>query len=145
MKVKEEAKVQEVQATDISVNVVSDVPVTELDVQNAVKHYSEEQGAKGKRQVEATLSAKPVAFSNNTISLYIENEAQKLIFDDIKQEFLDTIRAKLKNSTLQLNVIEHAESTVKKAYTPNEKFAVMTAKNPLLLELKKRLDLEVGL
>ncbi|MDP2386216.1 MAG: DNA polymerase III subunit gamma/tau [Bacteroidota bacterium] len=124
---------------------ITDVPVTEADVQNAVKQYSEEQGAKGKRQVEATLSAKPVAFNNNTISLYIENEAQKLIFDDIKQEFLDAIRARLKNSTLQLNVIEHVDSTVKKAYTPNEKFAVMTAKNPLLLELKKRLDLEVGL
>ncbi len=144
-KVKEQEKVQEVQAIETLSTVASDVPVTETDVQNAVKQYSEEQGTKGKRQVEATLSAKPVTFANNTISLYIENEAQKLIFDDIKQEFLDAIRARLKNSTLQLNVIEHADSTVKKAYTPNEKFAVMTAKNPLLLELKKRLDLEVGL
>jgi DNA polymerase III subunit gamma/tau len=110
-----------------------------------VKQYASEQGASGKRQVEATLSAKPVSLKDNIVSIYIENEAQKLIFDDIKQEFLDAIRAKLKNSTLQLQVIEHAESTVKKAYTPNEKFAVMTAKNPLLLELKKRLDLEVGL
>ncbi|HEY1038839.1 MAG TPA: DNA polymerase III subunit gamma/tau [Bacteroidia bacterium] len=143
-KAREEEKAPETQET-VRTSVEADVIVTEADVQAAIKQYSEEQGAKGKRQVEATLTAKPVSFANNLISIYIENEAQKLVFDDIKQEFLDAIRARLKNFSLQLNVIEHAESTVKKAYTPNEKFAVMTAKNPLLLELKKRLDLEVGL
>ena len=143
-KAREEEKAPETQETTRT-SVEADVIVTEADVQAAIKQYSEEQGAKGKRQVEATLTAKPISFANNLISIYIENEAQKLVFDDIKQEFLDAIRARLKNFSLQLNVIEHAESTVKKAYTPNEKFAVMTAKNPLLLELKKRLDLEVGL
>jgi DNA polymerase-3 subunit gamma/tau len=122
-----------------------DAEVTEAIIQEAVKKYAQEQGVAGKRTLEATLIAKPVSFANKTISVFIENEAQKHLFDDIKQEFLDSIRAAVKNNSLQLEIIENAEITVKKAYTPGEKFAAMTAKNPLLLELKKRLDLEVGL
>jgi DNA polymerase-3 subunit gamma/tau len=122
-----------------------DAEVTEAIIQEAVKKYAQEQGAAGKRTLEATLIAKPVSFANKTISVFIENEAQKHLFDDIKQEFLDSIRASVKNNSLQLEIVETAEATVKKAYTPSEKFAAMTAKNPLLLELKKRLDLEVGL
>lgn len=73
----------------------------------------------------------------------IENEVQREAFQPHRQEFLDFLRKELKNNKISLQLAETDEVSVKKAYTPLEKFESLKKKNPFLLELKKRLDMEI--
>ena len=73
----------------------------------------------------------------------MKNEVQKEMLVNIKQEMLDVLRLSLKNKSIQLElIVSEAEGEVK-AYKPSDKFKQMADKNPLLLELKRRLDLEI--
>ena len=61
-----------------------------------------------------------------------------------KQDFLDFVRKELSNNTIGLEVRIEAEPTDNaKIYKPSDKFKMLAEKNPSLLELKKRLDLEL--
>jgi len=117
-------------------------PVTEADVHRAVKKYAEVKNQNKQFQAYTMFSGQLVKFNNSTITILLNNEAQLHTYTEIKQEFLDYIRTELKNNLIQVEVDEHKDSTVKKALTPSEKFNLMAAKNPLLLELRKRLDLD---
>ncbi len=61
----------------------------------------------------------------------------------IKQDMLDELRIILKNkqTQLEIKVMETVENL--KAYKPLDKFKLMAEKNPMLLELKKRFDLDI--
>lgn len=77
------------------------------------------------------------------ITLIINNETQREQFMLIRQNFADSIRAELQNNnvTVQLKMSE-TENRLK-AYKPMDIFKAMAEKNPALLELKKRFDLEI--
>ena len=78
------------------------------------------------------------------IILHIHNDAQKEILLNVRQEFLDNIRQQLSNNTISLDIrIEEVEVSTGKVYKPADKFKYLAEKNPQLLELKKRLDLEL--
>ncbi|MFL5753099.1 MAG: DNA polymerase III subunit gamma/tau [Bacteroidia bacterium] len=114
------------------------------EMQAAVKKYAELKLATGQRQVHTTLTAKVPQLENETeIILLIENEVQREGFHQHKQDFLDFLRRELSNNQVSLSLRESDLPGVKKAYTPIEKFESLKAKNPLLLEMKKRLDLEI--
>jgi len=75
--------------------------------------------------------------------LIINNETQKEQFISIKQNFADAIRPALQNNTVNIEIkISEIESKTK-AYKPLDVFKAMSEKNPALLELKKRFDLEI--
>ena len=70
--------------------------------------------------------------------------AQKEILTNVRQEFLDNIRQQLSNNTVGLDIrIEEAPVSTAKVYKPSDKFKFLAEKNPALLELKKRFDLEL--
>ena len=80
----------------------------------------------------------------NVIILNIYNEAQKEILTAVKQDFLDFVRKELSNNTIRLEIKIEAEPTSNaKVYKPSDKFKLLAEKNPSLLELKKRLDLDL--
>lgn len=62
---------------------------------------------------------------------------------NVKQEMLDALRNILKNKQTQLELKVSASHTEIKAYKPIDKFKLMAEKNPNLLELKKRFDLDI--
>lgn len=107
-----------------------------------MKKYAELKNQNKQFQAYTIFSGQLIKYSNSIITVLLNNEAQLHTYNEIKQEFLDFIRSELKNNLLQIEVDEHKDSTVKKALTPSEKFNLMAAKNPLLLELRKRLDLD---
>ena len=99
---------------------------------------------KGKKQVANMLRAEMLLLKNEAeIVIEIENSAQKESFEPVRQDFLNFLRKNLNNSTVSLSIQEKISDGTKKAYTPAEKFETMMKKNPLLLELKKRLDMEL--
>lgn len=97
----------------------------------------------GSRQLATTLTTAELNFENNTITLIINNETQREQLQNIKQDFLDEIRKTLGNNQVNL-VIEISQiEKQSKAYKPADIFKSMVEKNPALLELKKRFDLEI--
>jgi len=74
----------------------------------------------------------------------IENISQKEGFESYRQDFLDFIRKQLSNNTVNFRFEERTqEGAARKAYSPIEKFEAMIEKNPLLKDLKSRLDMEL--
>jgi DNA polymerase-3 subunit gamma/tau len=142
-------KVQTASAAELVAESVSETfenKPFDFDALNAViRSFAEIKNQKGNRQLFATLTASKIDLDEtNLISLNIHNEAQKEILVNVRQEFLDYIRKELQNNTvnLQIRITDENVSTAK-AYKPADKFKLLSEKNPALLELKKRLDLEI--
>ena len=117
--------------------------VTLEDVKTVIASYAEAKQQSGARQLAVTLSTAQIVFSNKTITLKINNESQKEKLMDIKQDFLDEIRKLLSNNLIGLEIETSIAEQQTKAYKPIDVFKTMAEKNPALLELKKRFDLEI--
>ena len=114
------------------------------NVQFASANFAKLMQEKGKKQVANMLRPEMLLLKNETeVIIEIENSAQKESFEPVRQDFLDYLRKNLKNSLISIRMEEKISDGTKKAYTPAEKFETMMKKNPALLELKKRLDMEV--
>lgn len=109
-----------------------------------ITQFAEIKNKAGNRQLFSTLTSCKVELDEkNLTTLTIHNEAQKEILNNVKQEFLDYIRKELANTSVGLEVKIAEETAAVKAYKPHDKFKMMSEKNPALLDLKKRFDLEI--
>lgn len=115
------------------------------DLQKAIHAFAELKNATGNRQLFTTLSTAKIELNDtNLVILNIHNEAQKEILMNVRQDFLDNVRQQLSNNTIGLDIrIEEVQASTTKAYKPADKFKFLAEKNPQLLELKKRFDLEL--
>lgn len=117
--------------------------VTIADIKTVIANYAANKQQSGARQLAVTLSTAQIVFTNRTITLKINNESQKEKLLAIKQEFLDELRKLLQNNLICLELETTLNETQGKAYKPVDVFKNMAEKNPALLELKKRFDLEI--
>lgn len=127
----------------IETSVEADVELTNDTALNGVKQFAELKLQSGNRQLYATLTSSKISFNSPTILIELNNEVQREMLTAIKQDMLDEIRTILKNkqAQLEIKVLETVDSL--KAYKPMDKFKMMSEKNPMLLELKKRFDLDI--
>lgn len=72
----------------------------------------------------------------------VGNMVQENIFRDEKPIMLNYLRSALKNFTIDVNARVDELKVVRKPYTAPEKFQHMAARNPELLELKNRFNLD---
>ncbi len=91
----------------------------------------------------ATLTSSKISLTDTTITIEINNEVQKELLSNIKQDLLDALRSLLSNRQTLLNIVVSEIAGEVKAYKPDDKFKMMAEKNPALLELKRRFDLNV--
>ncbi|MBL7901332.1 MAG: DNA polymerase III subunit gamma/tau [Bacteroidia bacterium] len=113
------------------------------DVEKVVAQFAEEKLQQGARQISTIFKTAGLLFEDKTVSLLLSNETQKEQVQMIRQEFVDYLRSKTGNPALQLNTsVEEIQKEIK-AYKPSDVFKAMSSKNPSLLELKKRFDLEI--
>ena len=89
------------------------------------------------------LRAEVISLKETEIVVGIENKAQIESFDPFKQGFLDHVRKGLNNQSITMRMQEKEIDPTKRAYSPAEKFETMLKKNPTLLTLKNRLDMEL--
>jgi DNA polymerase III subunit gamma/tau len=122
---------------------IVDVPLTEERALNAVKQFAEEKSKSGNKQLYATLTSSKIRFANETILIELNNEVQKEMLITIKQDMLDELRRIVENKQTQLEIKVSEIVGETKAYKPVDKFKLMVDKNPALLELKKRFDLDI--
>jgi DNA polymerase-3 subunit gamma/tau len=118
---------------------------TEQKFREVVAAYAKQMQEKGKKQLATMLRPEMVQLRGETETIItIENKAQRDGFEQYRQEFLDYMRRNLNNQQISLQLEEKKqEDGPKKAYSPIEKFEAMIVKNPLLKELKTRLDMEL--
>ncbi len=132
-----------VQVTEQSTVDVEDVALTQARVDIAVKQFAEEKAKNGSKQLYATLTSSKIILNHTTVLIELNNEAQKELLIGIKQDMLDELRQLLSNRQAQLEIkVSEIQGEVK-AYKPSDKFKLMAEKNPALLELKKRFDLDI--
>lgn len=122
---------------------VADIPLSQERVDNAMKHYAEEKAKEGLRQLYATLTSSKINLDGQTVVIMLNNEVQRTMLTDIKQDMLDEMRRLLTNKQTQLEIRVSEIMGEVKAYKPQDKFKQMADKNPALNELKKRFDLDI--
>ena len=141
---KDSSNLEKDSSTQSEQQIDHNLPLDLSEVILCVNRYSEMKLAQGQRQIQLILTTHPVKISDQfSLEVGVENDAQKEIFEEFKQEFLDFLRRELKNSQIRLTLTEIHNTVLTKAYTPTEKFELLKKKNPLLLELKRKLDLEL--
>lgn len=115
------------------------------ELQKAIHEFANAKNAAGNRQLFTTLTTARIELTDTNLAImFIHNEAQKEILTNVRQEFLDNVRQQLSNNTVGLDIrIEEAPVSTAKVYKPSDKFKFLAEKNPALLELKKRFDLEL--
>lgn len=117
--------------------------ITFEDVKKVIVEYAQLKEKSGAKQLAITLTTAKIEFNNNIIKLGISNETQREQLQNSKQIFLDEIRNQLQNNNIGLEIELSDIEIQTKAYKPLDIFKAMVEKNPALLELKKRFDLEI--
>lgn len=125
--------------------VVQNEEVTLERFRFVANEYAKIMQGKGKMQIAIMLRPEMINKVEKDLAIIeIENIAQKDSFEAYRQDFLDFIRKQLNNSVINFRFEERRQDGVaKKAYSPIEKFEAMIEKNPLLKDLKSRLDMEL--
>ncbi len=123
-------------------NVNLNEPFTSADLFAAIKKYLSIKNETKEFQVVAMLAEQFLKYENQQLKILLTNDAQHHLFDEIKQDFLDFIRKEVRNNSITIVISELEDNKQKKALTPSEKFNLMALKNPLLKELRSRLDLD---
>jgi len=67
---------------------------------------------------------------------------QENLFRDERPNLLNYLRTTLKNFDIEINARVDEVAVVKRPYTASEKFQHMAAKNPALVELKTKFNLD---
>ena len=139
---------QIVQQSPVGDEVVKEVVVVQNEEVSLEKfRLAASAYAKEKNKMAVTALMRPEMINkleNDIAVIEIENISQKEGFESYRQDFLDFIRKFSNNNTINFRFEERSqEGAAKKAYSPIEKFEVMIEKNPLLKDLKSRLDMEL--
>ncbi|MES2132175.1 MAG: hypothetical protein V4506_07475 [Bacteroidota bacterium] len=128
---------------EVTNSTLADIDLTIERVSEAVKQFAEEKSKMGNKQLYATLTSSHISLQESTIVIMLNNEVQREMLTNIKQDMLDELRNILVNKQTQLDIkVSEIQGEVK-AYKPQDKFKLMADKNPALLELKKRFDLDI--
>jgi DNA polymerase-3 subunit gamma/tau len=88
---------------------------------------------------------RPIQVMGNSIHISFENEVQMQQFNEnIKLELLTTLRTKLKNHLIdiELDLVEQEKSDKKMLYTQSDKYNFLVEKHPVISELKQRFGLD---
>jgi len=101
---------------------------------------SEEEG---NSIVYAAMSARePIRLEDNQILLKVDNKSQYEEIIAKRTGIHDFLRRKLKNGLIQLELEIIKDQKDRKAYTDEEKFDEMAEENPILIDLKRTLNLD---
>jgi DNA polymerase-3 subunit gamma/tau len=112
-------------------------------IKAAIFAFADIKQQQGSRQLYISLTTSVIELNANIITITINNETQREQLQNVKQDFLDELRKNLKNNTIGLEIAITRNEVQAKAYKPADIFKSMIEKNPALLELKKRFDLEI--
>lgn len=110
---------------------------------NDLAEHIKNSGAEGNTMVYAAMTIYPPQLKDDhKILVQVDNLSQ---LEEVKQKRTDLheyLRRELKNGAVEIHVEILKNKKQKKAYTQEEKFNKLAEKNPQLIALKKKLDLD---
>lgn len=81
-------------------------------------------------------------FQNNLITIHLSNAVEEPLLQTIRTPLIEFLRERLSNNSINVTSKLKEVQIQKIAYTNKEKFDKLAESNPILIELKKRLDLD---
>lgn len=119
---------------------------TEAEFENSWKEmilFLEKQNLSGWSIIGSALRGrKPIVDADFKIELKVDNKTQEEEVSLIRTEIHDYLRKDLNNGAIELILTIVRDKKEKKAYTNEEKFNRLAEKHPILLKMKKELDLD---
>jgi DNA polymerase-3 subunit gamma/tau len=86
---------------------------------------------------------KPLLKEDFRISVSLDNKAQEMTWNERKADLLDFLRSELRNQLIQVEALLSQSETELKPFTSDEKYRAMVQKNPLVKELKDKLEMDL--
>lgn len=100
--------------------------------------------SEGKRTVFNSLNTARLKLKENFVAeLILDSDAQKSFYEQERTPLVKFIREKLNNYSFQFELKKSKTVKTLEPYSPQEKFEYMANKNPHLLTLKQKLDLDI--
>jgi DNA polymerase-3 subunit gamma/tau len=87
-------------------------------------------------------SITPLVIGPESFEVVVSNKTQEAAFRDERPYLHNFLRTSLKNFSVEVNARVEESTAVRKPYTSLEKFQYMAAKNPQLIDLKNRFNLD---
>lgn len=108
------------------------------------KNYLKILKKEGQNNLYQTIkTSKTVLNADYSFTITVSNDIQNREINNSKTNLLNYLKSNLNNYSISLNVkVEHQINNVNHL-TPHEQFLKMAEKNPALLTLKKKFDLDV--
>ncbi len=132
------------QNEDVTIsNVTLSESFTPIELINEWKSYADsiEEDHHLKNTMKNCL---PNLLSREEFEVIVNNPVQEQKLNESAIEILGGLRIKLKNSNIRMNIRMSVENEKKLAFTPMEKFNVMSEENENLLKLKDEFGLELN-
>jgi len=106
--------------------------------------YAAKLKAEGKKNLLTIfISNPPKIIGANNYEILVENKVQENVFRDERPYLLNFLRTSLRNFDIEVSVRIDEKAAVKRPYTAAEKFQHMAAKNPALVDLKNKFNLDL--
>lgn len=77
------------------------------------------------------------------VHIELPNEGSKLSFDENKYELVNFLRKKLNNYDLEIHIFVNEQITIKRAFTPEDKYKHLNQINPALEMLVRTFELDI--
>jgi DNA polymerase-3 subunit gamma/tau len=119
-------------------------PFTEEQLKGKWRSYCYQIEKEGKAGLAATLTKHPVIIKDDfKLELVLDNEIQETELNSTKANLLSFLRKELNNYAIDLISVMNKNIVETKHLTNKDKFMQMVEKNPVLGQLRERLDLDI--
>jgi len=111
------------------------------------KQYAEQLKGEGRESLYSTLTRrKPTLKEGFRVEMIIDNKVQEQVLEKEKVEMMTFIREQLNNYAIQLEIVlQKNDDDSAFLYTSKEKFKKMAEKNPAIIKLRDKLNLDLDL
>ena len=128
---------------DVNLDNLPKDPFTEASFLKLWEAYIEKLQKNGEKIVASIMNSNTPKVNQNTIELVFPNAVMKGEFKKTKSKLLRHVRESLNNYSIDFQIVVNEEETKKFAYTPQEKYAKLLAKNEALAKLKNTFKLDL--
>ena len=99
--------------------------------------------AEGKKNALTIFNSNaPKLIAPDSYEVIVENKVQENTFRDERPNLHNFLRSALKNFAIEVSVRVDEKAVVKRPYTAIEKFQAMAQKNPAIVDLKNKFNLD---
>ncbi len=111
-------------------------------VWTSIMNDIETAGKEGSSLVTSAMRERMPRREGNLLHMLVENKSQEEEVMIFRPDMHEMLRQRLKNTEVTIEVTINRDMTERKAYTDAEKFQKMIDRNPQVLTLKQKLDLD---